>query len=162
MQQAEDHAKEAMESLKRAYNLIEESVLDAPAHIKAAAKRNVRKILDDVDEAKMKYTDELQKGDIAERYWKQLRTARENFKEELQILFPNINIHDKKLSVSEDAFDLFVLHMYHKVHSLQNELEKLRVRCWPLLGGEKSPPTNLVFSRGGRERAREQSAAFPE
>jgi len=128
VQQAEQHAKEAMDSLKRTYNLIEESVFEAPAHMKTAAKRNVRKILDDVEEAKKKYNDELQKGDIAELYWKQLKVARENFNEELQILFPNINIQDKKLSVSEDAFDLFVLHMYHKVNSLQNELEKLKVR----------------------------------
>jgi len=128
VQQAEQHAKEAMDSLKRTYNLIEESVFEAPAHMKTAAKRNVRKILDDVEEAKKKYNDELQKGDIAELYWKQLKVARENFNEELQILFPNINIQDKKLSVSEDAFDLFVLHMYHKVNSLQNELEKMKVR----------------------------------
>lgn len=127
MQQAEDHAKEAVESLKRTYSVIEESAFEAPAHMKTAAKRNVRKILDDVEEAKKKYTNELRKGNVAERYWKQLKAARENFNEELQILFPNINIHDKKLSVNEDAFDLFVLHMYHRINNLQNELEKLRV-----------------------------------
>ncbi|XP_067209003.1 MICOS complex subunit Mic60 isoform X3 [Linepithema humile] len=126
VQQAEQNAKDALDSLKRMYNLIDEPVLEAPAHMKTAARRNVRKILDDVDNAKKKYTDELQSGSIAERYWKQVKTARENFNEELQILFPSINIHDKKLSVTEDAFDLFVLHMYHKVNYLQKELEKLR------------------------------------
>lgn len=129
MQEAEDHAKSAIDSLKRMYNLIDEPVLDAPAHVKTAARRNVKKILDDVDEAKKKYNNELQSGNIAERYWKQVKTARENFNEELQILFPTINIHGKKLSVNEEAFDLFVLHMYNKVNNLQKELEKLRVRC---------------------------------
>lgn len=129
VQQAEEHAKDALNSLKRMYNLIDESVLEAPAHMKTAARRNVRKIMDDVDEAKRKYTEELQSGNLVERYWKQIKTAREDFNEELQILFPNINIHNKKLSVSEEAFDLFVLHMYHKVNNLQKELEKLRV-CW--------------------------------
>lgn len=129
VQQAEEHATDALDSLKRMYNLIDESVLDAPAHMKTAARRNVRKILDDVDDAKRKYTDEIQSGNIAERYWKQVKTARENFNEELQILFPSINIHEKKLSVNEEAFDLFVLHMYHKVINLQKELEKLRVSC---------------------------------
>lgn len=95
--------------------------------MKTAARRNIRKIMDDVDEAKKKYTEELQSGNVAEHYWKQVQTARENFNEELQILFPNINIYDKKLSVSKEAFDLFVLHMYHKVNNLQKELEKLRV-----------------------------------
>lgn len=129
VQQAEEHAKDALNSLKRMYNLIDESVLEAPAHMKTAARRNVRKIMDDVDEAKKKYTEELQSSNLTERYWKQIKTAREDFNEELQILFPNINIHDKKLSVSEEAFDLFVLHMYHKVNNLQKELEKIRVRC---------------------------------
>lgn len=129
VQQAEEHAKDALNSLKRMYNLIDEPVLDAPAHVKTAARRNVKKILDDVDEAKRKYTEEMQSGNVTERYWKQVKTARENFNEELQILFPSINIHEKKLSVSEEAFDLFVLHMYNKVNNLQNEFEKLRVRC---------------------------------
>ncbi|XP_018052633.1 PREDICTED: MICOS complex subunit Mic60 isoform X2 [Atta colombica] len=126
VQQAEEHAKDALDSLKRMYNSIDEPVLEAAAHMKTAAKRNIRKIMDDVDEAKKKYIDELQSSNIAERYWKQVQAARETFNEELHILFPNINIHDKKLSVSEEAFDLFVLHMYHKVNNLQKELAKLR------------------------------------
>ncbi|KAL6262643.1 hypothetical protein P5V15_005437 [Pogonomyrmex californicus] len=126
IEQAEQHAKDALDSLKRMYNLIDEPAVEAAAHMKTAAKRNIRKIMDDVDEAKKKYTEELQNGNITERFWKQVQAARENFNEELQILFPSINIHDKKLSVSEEAFDLFVLHMYHKVNNLQKELEKLR------------------------------------
>lgn len=129
VRQAEEHAKDALDSLKRMYNLIDEPVLDAPAHMKTAARRNVKKILDDVDEAKRKYNEEMRNGNITERYWQQVKTARENFNEELQILFPSINIHEKKLSVNEEAFDLFVLHMYHKINNLQKELEKLRVRC---------------------------------
>ncbi|KAG5317823.1 MIC60 protein, partial [Pseudoatta argentina] len=126
VQQAEVHAKDALDSLKHMYNSIDEPVLEAAAHMKTAAKRNIRKIMDDVNEAKKKYTDELQSSNVAERYWKQVQSARENFNEELHILFPNINIYDKKLSVSEEAFDLFVVHMYHKVNNLQKELEKLR------------------------------------
>ncbi|XP_011872045.1 PREDICTED: MICOS complex subunit Mic60 isoform X2 [Vollenhovia emeryi] len=126
VQQAEEHAKDALDSLKRMYTLIDEPMLEAAAHMKTAARRNIKKIMDDVDEAKKKYTEELQNCNVTERYWKQIQTARNNFNEELQILFPNINIHDKKLSVSEEAFDLFVLHMYHKVNNLQKELEKLR------------------------------------
>lgn len=110
------------------YNLIDDAILQAPAHMKTAARRNVRKILDDVDAAKKKYTDELQSSSVSEQFWKQVQTARENFNEELHILFPNINIYEKKLSINEEAFDLFVLHMYHKVNNLQKELEKQRVR----------------------------------
>ncbi|KAL6446564.1 hypothetical protein ACFW04_001238 [Cataglyphis niger] len=126
LQQAEEHAKDALNSLKRMYNLIDEPVLQAPAHMKTAARRNVRKIMDDVDEAKRKYTEELHSSHFTDRFWKKIKKAREDFNEELQILFPKINIYDKKMSVSEEDFDLFVLHMYHKVNDLQKELEKLK------------------------------------
>ena len=80
-----------------------------------------------MDEAKKKFDDEQRAASITDRYWKQVKSAREAFHEELQILFPNININDKRFSVSEEAFDLFVLHMYNKVNYLQKELERLQV-----------------------------------
>ncbi|CAK9824433.1 MICOS complex subunit Mic60 [Anthophora retusa] len=126
IKEAEEHATKAAESVKKMYNLIDDPKFEAPSHMKTAARRNVKKILDDVDEAKKKYEAEIESGNMAERYWKQVKVARENLNEELQILFPDINIYEKKLSVGEDAFDLFVLHMYHKVNTLQKELEKLR------------------------------------
>ncbi|CAL7937897.1 unnamed protein product [Xylocopa violacea] len=126
VEEAEEHANQALESLKRMYNLIDDPKFEAPSHMKTAARRNIKKILDDVDEAKRKYELEIESGNMAERYWKQVKTARENLNEELQILFPDINIYEKRLEVDEDAFDLFVLHMYNKVQNLQKELEKLR------------------------------------
>ncbi|XP_050483729.1 MICOS complex subunit Mic60 isoform X6 [Bombus huntii] len=126
IKEAEDHANQALDSLKKMYNLIDDPKFEAPSHMKTAARRNIKKILDDVDEAKKKYEMEIQSSNMAERYWKQVRTARENLNEELQILFPDINIHEKKLAIDEDAFDLFVLHMYNKVNGLQKELEKMR------------------------------------
>ncbi|XP_076241891.1 inner membrane mitochondrial protein mitofilin isoform X2 [Calliopsis andreniformis] len=126
VKEAEGHASEALESLKRMFSLIDDPKFDAPSHMKTAARRNIKKILDDVDEAKKKYEIEVQTGNISERYWKQVKTAREHLNKELQILFPNINIHEKKLAIDEDSLDLFVLHMYNKVNTLQKELEKLR------------------------------------
>lgn len=116
-----------MESLNKIYNLIKDPKFDAPSHMKTAARRNIKKIMDDVDEAKKKYQTEIECGNMAERYWKQVKMARENLNEELQILFPNINIHEKKITLDENTFDLFVLHMYNKVSNLQRELEKTRV-----------------------------------
>lgn len=127
LQEAEKHALDALTSLKQMHSLIDDPEFVAPPAVKAVARRNVKKILDDVDEAKKKFQDELLSANITERYWNQVKTARETFNEELQILFPNINIHDKKLSVNEEAFDLFVLHMYNKVNFLQKELSKLEV-----------------------------------
>lgn len=103
MQKAEEHANEALDSLKKMFSLIDDPKFEAPSHMKTAARRNIKRILDDVDDAKKKYDLEVQSGNIAERYWKQVKTARENLNEELQILFPDINIHEKKLAIDEDS-----------------------------------------------------------
>ncbi|XP_076759352.1 inner membrane mitochondrial protein mitofilin isoform X5 [Xylocopa sonorina] len=126
VEEAEEYANQALESLKKMYNLIDDPKFEAPSHMKTAARRNIKKILDDVDEAKKKYELEIQSGNMAERYWKQVKTARENLNEELRILFPDINIYEKRLDIDEDSFDLFFLHMYNKVQNLQRELEKQR------------------------------------
>ncbi|XP_029034673.1 MICOS complex subunit Mic60 isoform X4 [Osmia bicornis bicornis] len=126
VKEAEENATIALKSLKKMYNLIDDPKFDAPSHMKTAARRNIKKIMDDVDEAKKKYEKEIESGNIAERYWKQVKAARENLNDELQILFPEINIHNKKLAIDENSFDLFVLHMYNKVINLQKELVKLR------------------------------------
>ena len=126
-QEAEKHAEEAWDSLKRMFSLIDDVKLEASHATKIIAKRNVKKILDDVDEAKKKFEQELSNANITERYWKKVKAGREYFNEELQILFPNINIHDKKLSINEEAFDLFFLYVYNKINHLQKELYKTEV-----------------------------------
>ncbi|XP_015437130.1 PREDICTED: MICOS complex subunit Mic60 isoform X1 [Dufourea novaeangliae] len=126
IQEAEGRANEAVDSLKKMMFLIDDPKFEAPSHMKTAAKRNIKKIVADVDDAKKKYETEVQSANLAERYWNQVKSARENLNEELQILFPDINIHEKKLAIDEDSFDLFVLHMYNKVNSLQKELARMR------------------------------------
>ncbi|XP_078032942.1 inner membrane mitochondrial protein mitofilin isoform X4 [Augochlora pura] len=126
IQEAEAHKAEASESLKKMIYLIDDPKLDAPSHMKTAARRNIKKILSDVDDAQKNYESELQSGSVTERYWKEVKAARESLEEELRILFADININEKKLAVDEDSFDLFVLHMTNKVNNLQKELAKLR------------------------------------
>nr|XP_050853950.1 MICOS complex subunit Mic60 isoform X2 [Vespula vulgaris] len=127
LDEAEEHATKVLDSLKQMYYLIDEPKFDAPSHVKTAARRNIKKVLDDLDDIKQKFEDELENGNITERYWKQVRAARDKFDEELHILFPSINLQEKKFSVKEDAFDLFVVHMYNTVIYLQKELARLQI-----------------------------------
>ncbi|KAK0162778.1 hypothetical protein PV327_006524 [Microctonus hyperodae] len=122
---AEDNAIEAVQSLKQLTKVIDDPELDALPAMKSNARRNVKKLISDIDDAKEKYENEDRAANVTETYWNKVKAARENFNEELQILFPNINIHDKHFSVNEELFDLFVLYMYNKVIHLQTELQKL-------------------------------------
>ncbi|XP_046475582.1 MICOS complex subunit Mic60 isoform X2 [Neodiprion pinetum] len=124
--EAENSAGEALRSLRTLSSLIDDPKLAASPVSKTVARRNIKKIIDDVDEAKQKFDKEAQSANVTERYWKQVLRARKNFEDELEILFPKVNIAEKKFSVDEDSFDLFVLHMYHKVNALTKELQRLQ------------------------------------
>ncbi|XP_014235461.1 MICOS complex subunit Mic60 isoform X2 [Trichogramma pretiosum] len=126
LSEAEKKADEAVTTLKRLEKAVDDPKLEATQGQKTITKKNIRDILANVDKAKDKFDQEAANSNITERYWKNVKAAREQFNDELQILFPNMNINDKKFAVTEEAFDLFVLHMYHKVAFLQKELEKLQ------------------------------------
>lgn len=127
LEEAEKKADEAVKTLKKLHSSIDDPKLEATTGQKTIARRNISRILSELDEAKKKFDQEIANANITEKYWRSVKLAREKFHEELQILFPSINLNDKKLAVTDEAFDLFVLHMYHKVAFLQKEFERLQV-----------------------------------
>lgn len=114
--------------MKKVRLSVDEPAVNATVGQKTIARRNISKVLRDVDEAKKSFEREVSNSDISEKYWRSIKSAREKFADEFKILFPNLNLHDKKLGVNDEAFDLFVLHMYHRVSFYQKELEKMQVR----------------------------------
>lgn len=54
-----------------------------------------------------------------------MEKARQHFSEELETLFPSIDLSKKRLSLSEEDLDLFVLHTYSNVLFYQKELAKM-------------------------------------
>ena len=90
-------------------------------------RKNINNLLSDVSEAKRKYESEIQNSKLINDFWKNVKTAREEFEDQLKILFPNINVNERNLREFDEAFDLFVLYMYNKVMFYQSELEKLKV-----------------------------------
>lgn len=62
-----------------------------------------------------------------EKYWKKVETARNYFIDEMEALFPGINLSEKKLNLDKDELDLFVAHAFAHVLSYQKELQKLQI-----------------------------------
>lgn len=88
-------------------------------------RSNIAKVQDDIENAKNEFETQQKLGSVAERYWNKVEKARQYFSEELESLFPNIDISKKKLSVTEDDIDLFILHTYSHVLFYQKELAKM-------------------------------------
>lgn len=66
-------------------------------------------------------------SDMSERYWKKVEDARGFFVSEMESLFPDMNVTDKKLKLSKEELDLFTLYAYSHVLAYQKELQKLQV-----------------------------------
>lgn len=126
-QQVDKSAADVIQEIKSFLSLVN-SKFDVPEGLKSDARKFADNILSEIDKTKKKFEKEQSTVKIADKYWDKIKTARENFHEELQILFPDININDRLFPDNDNAFDLFVLYMYNKVNHLESELSKLEVR----------------------------------
>ncbi|XP_034945458.1 MICOS complex subunit Mic60 isoform X2 [Chelonus insularis] len=127
--QCEKDATDAFNSLKNLSKYLDQFSTDSSY---TSSKENINKTIAKILEAKKKYDSEKQTIKVSEQFWKKVKIAQENFNEELEILFPNLKIHEKRSSINAEMLDLFILYMYNKVNYLQTELEKLET-----LGNEK-------------------------
>lgn len=81
--------------------------------------------LDDLKEAKIKVEEERKMADVTEKYWQKVQAARCHFIEELETLFPDVDVGQKKLSLCQSDIDLFILHAFANVLFYQKELYKV-------------------------------------
>lgn len=64
---------------------------------------------------------------LAERYWKKVEEARNYFVDQMEALFPGIDLTAKKLNLAKDDIDLFIMHAYSHVIAYQKELQKINI-----------------------------------
>ena len=55
-----------------------------------------------------------------------MEKARNYFIDEIQTIFPGLNLAEKKLNLSKDDLDLFIMHAYSHVLAYQKELQRLQ------------------------------------
>ncbi|ERL92768.1 hypothetical protein D910_10076 [Dendroctonus ponderosae] len=125
IRRAQEKADEATKDVNRLKELISSPDFDAPDNTKVIIRNNISKVQDDVETAKRALASELKHGNVTEKYWDKVEKARKNFSEELEILFPNVDISKKRLSVDHEDLDLFILHVYANVLFYQKELAKM-------------------------------------
>lgn len=133
IKRARDKADEATKDVNKLKALISSSDFDAPENTKVIIRNNISKVYvskvtvffyfykfslkvqDDIESAKRALDLELKRGSVTEKYWDKVEKARKNFSEELEILFPNVDISKKRLTIDPEDLDLFVLHVYANV-----------------------------------------------
>ncbi|XP_075986439.1 MICOS complex subunit Mic60-like isoform X2 [Anticarsia gemmatalis] len=114
-------ARCAIETLDR---MIQAGVQAPPESI-AATQRYLKQFRNDLSQAENAYKAELDKAVLSDRYWNKVEQARRMFKDELQALFPGVDLCAKKLDIRGDT-DLLLTYALKQIQFLQNEIAQLQ------------------------------------
>ncbi|CAH0721099.1 unnamed protein product, partial [Brenthis ino] len=120
-QEAASKAKLAIETLDR---MIKAGV-QAPPESVAATNRYIKQFRADLSEAETAYKECLEKAVLSDKYWNKVEAARMAYKEELQMLFPGIDLNARQLDVRGDT-DILLMYTLKQIQYLQNEIAELQ------------------------------------
>ncbi|XP_053671829.1 MICOS complex subunit Mic60 [Anopheles nili] len=127
LQAAETAADQAKESIEKLHALLNSREIKCSDELKDKARQNIAAYLDHLKKAKDEVYAARDLASLGEKYWKRVESARNFFVDEMESLFPGINLSERKLNLSKDELDLFILHAYTQVIAHQKELQKLQI-----------------------------------
>lgn len=124
---AEDAAEEARENIEKLHKVLDSRELKCSDGLKDKARENIASYLEHLRKAKDDVLKARDLANLGEKYWKKVESARNFFIDEIESLFPGINMSEKKLNISKDELDLFIVHAFTQVVAHQKELQKLQI-----------------------------------
>lgn len=124
---AEDAAEDARENIEKLHRLLDSKDIKCSDELKGKARENIAAYLEHLKKAKEDVYKARDLANYGEKYWKNVESARNFFIDEIESLFPGINLAEKKLNISKDDLDLFIVHAFTQVVAHQKELQKLQI-----------------------------------
>ncbi|XP_055313310.1 MICOS complex subunit Mic60 isoform X1 [Sitodiplosis mosellana] len=126
----------AVEAAERTAQAAQQHIDKLEKHIKAVSKnvapeiiektqRNITVIADQLSKSKDSLYEAKDSAKLSEKYWKKVEEARNYFIDQVQALFPGVDLSSKNLHLSKEDLDLFIVHAYSHVLAYQKELQKL-------------------------------------
>lgn len=126
----------AVEAAERTAQAAQAHIDKLEKHIKAVAKnvtpeliekaqRNILVITNQLNKSKDTLYSAKDSAKLSEKYWKKVEEARNYFVDQVQALFPGVDLSSKDLQLNKEDVDLFILHAYSHVLAYQKELQKL-------------------------------------
>lgn len=122
---AEQSALAARKTLNELEQQIDKNLVEMATDVKTMLKSNISKINEHLNAAKGELLKAKDISGTSENYWKKVEKARSYFINEIESLF-GVNLNDKKLKLSSEEVDLFLLNAYSHVVTYQKELQKLQ------------------------------------
>lgn len=124
---AEDAAEEARENIEKLHRLLDSREIKCSDELKGKARENIAAYLEHLKKAKEDVYQARNLANLGEKYWKKVEAARNFFIDEIESLFPGINLAEKKMDMSKEDIDLFIVHAFTQVVAHQKELQKLQI-----------------------------------
>lgn len=122
---AEKAALAARKKLNELEQQIEKNVVEVSGEVKTMLKQNISSFNEHLNAAKVEVLKAKELAGTSENYWKKVESARSYFVSEIESLF-GVNLNEKKLNLSKDEVDLFLVNAYSHVMAYQKELQKIQ------------------------------------
>lgn len=122
---AERAAQEARAQLERLEKHVTVVSKDVAPEVLEATRRNIRVISEQLNKAKDELYNAKDSASLSEKYWKKVEEARNYFIDQVETLFPGIDLTAKKLNLDKNDVDLLIMHAYSHVLAYQKELQKM-------------------------------------
>lgn len=124
---AEDAADEARENIEKLHRLLDSREIKCSDELKGKARENIAAYLEHLKKAKEDVYKARNLANLGEKYWKKVEAARNFFIDEIESLFPGVNLTEKKMDMSKEDLDLFIVHAFTQVVAHQKEMQKLQI-----------------------------------
>lgn len=124
---AEDAADEARENIEKLHRLLDSRDIKCSDELKGKARENIAAYLEHLKKAKDDVYKARNLANLGEKYWKKVEAARNFFIDEIESLFPGVSLTEKKMDMSKEDLDLFIVHAFTQVVAHQKELQKLQI-----------------------------------
>lgn len=116
-------------SARNRINLLEKHIASVGKNVASdvleKTRRSILFISDQLNKSKEELYNAKDAAHISEKYWKKLEEARNYFVDQVQSLFPGVDLNAKSLNLSKEEIDLFIMHAYSHVLAYQKELQKI-------------------------------------
>lgn len=122
---AERAAQEARAQLEKLEKHVTVVAKDAAPEVLEKTRRNIRVISEQLNKAKDELYNAKDSANLSEKYWKKVEEARNYFIDQVETLFPGIDLTAKKLNLDQNDLDLLIMHAYSHVLAYQKELQKM-------------------------------------
>lgn len=89
-------------------------------------RTKIKTLWNHINKAKDDLYKQKDTASVSDKYWRNVEQARNYFVEEIEGIFPGLNLSEKKLNISKEDLDLFIVHAYSHVIAYQKELQRLQ------------------------------------